>query len=129
MDRDEVKARAERAEAAVVEWENREASVCPENVPFEHVIKALRTEKERAEAAVAEMRKRLEYVTSKTCQCDDCKEGRRVLSTQCGVGWLSPEKAGRLREALKEIQGHPDAAHTTIIEIATNALAETGGEK
>ena len=52
-----------------------------------------------------------------------------ALSTQCGVGWLSPEKAGRLREALKEIQGHPDAAHTTIIEIATNALAETGGEK
>jgi len=131
MDRDEVKARAERAEAAVVEWENREASVCPENVPFEHVIKALRTEKERAEAAVAEMRSMIPELWR--CANDDCDLSQAnindALSTQCGVGWLSPEKAGRLREALKEIQGHPDAAHTTIIEIATNALAETGGEK
>jgi len=92
---------------------------------------ALTTRAERAEAARAEMRSMIPELWR--CANDDCDLSQAnindALSTQCGVGWLSPEKAGRLREALKEIQGHPDAAHTTIIEIATNALAETGGEK
>ncbi len=43
----------ERSQKAVLEWENREAKVCPENVSFESVIERLTKERDQAQAACA----------------------------------------------------------------------------
>jgi hypothetical protein len=45
------KTRAEQAEARVLEWENREAAVCPEDTAFENVIGDLRAKLEQAESS------------------------------------------------------------------------------
>ncbi len=43
----------ERSQKAVLEWEDREAKVCPENVSFESVIERLTKEMDQAQAACA----------------------------------------------------------------------------
>lgn len=46
----QLEAYLEAAQKEIIEWENREASCCPEDVPFEDVIKKLRADLEAAKA-------------------------------------------------------------------------------
>lgn len=46
--------------------------------------------------------------------------------SDCGRGWLSPERAKRLREALREIINYPYVGETVSMRmVAEQALAET----
>jgi len=47
--------RADRLDKLVMEWENREANVCPEDVGFEEIIRILRAEIQRKDEALREV--------------------------------------------------------------------------
>lgn len=79
------------------------------------------TEKERAQLAAkcAEMREKLHEAFAACWTNDDVEDGnyyvpsvimldlkQLAMSDSCGKGWLSPEKAGRLREGLDKLLVH-----------------------
>ena len=49
-----------RLQAALIEWENREASICPEDTPFEEVVKILRRQVEQRDTTLDRYRVALE---------------------------------------------------------------------
>lgn len=82
---------------------------------IKHAFLILHNKLERAEAAGAEMRSILEHAVwhewseyngashYQLNNVDRCSV-THALSTQCGASWLSPEKAGRLRELIKNLR-------------------------
>lgn len=68
-----------------------------------------RAELEKVQAACAEMRQRLKNIVDDgACaedwiegECSWCLSKKLLESTDCGRGWLSPDKARKLREVLK----------------------------
>ena len=116
----DLRAKLLRAEAAVGEWEEREASCCPENTSFVDVIKTLRSEKGRAEACGAEMRSNLEAwkaywqssIPKNGYELEESGERftdawfhmDRVLSSDCGKGWISPEESHELNQSRNRLK-------------------------
>ena len=96
-------------------------------------IAELNSKLERAEAANCEMRELLTYLYSlkERFSHETTQNIVHALSTDCGKGWLSPEKAGRLRDALREVikSINSDVCEGDDIEritrLAQQALAET----
>ena len=60
----QLNAHCERFSAALMDWENREAAVCPEDVGFEEVFVAL-------EAQVRQLREALEGLLARHCDGSD----------------------------------------------------------
>lgn len=94
---------------------------------------------ERAELACAEMRRVLKFIR-KDADFIDAFEERRIhppidhaISSDCGKGWLSPERAKRLREALEKIAALKDGKRRLLEggcqQIAQQALRETDEPK
>lgn len=95
-------------------------------------------ERDKALAAASEMRAAIEAMCATQSEPDHGGPAwgqwyiKRVevwnmlghaLSTSCGTGWLSPDKAKVLREALERIQLCSSSNHDLALEIARNALA------
>lgn len=54
-----LQAEIDRLRAALMAWENREGSCCPEGVPFERVIEKLKAELEAAQETITALNKRV----------------------------------------------------------------------
>lgn len=97
---------------------------------------------EKLSAACAEMRRALEHVQNPYLSDPETHPElatiiaweqtkirliNRALSLDCGKGWLSPERAQKLREAIECLLAciNDDAMNTTPIDDAKQALEET----
>jgi len=86
---------------------------------------------EKAEAACAEMRAWIESTPGSVCKCDECAQHRdrrsKALSPDCGKGWLSPDKAKLLAEALEDARNHIAKRFQMKIDEALAAVKEVHG--
>lgn len=84
--------RAERAESALADCKRTYGQTAEDCVDLTKKLN-------QSEAACAEMRSFIVTYTTHASVFEQQNEARdRVLSTDCGKGWMSPEKAKELRE-------------------------------
>ena len=91
---------------------------------LESKLSAEKARADKAEAACAEMR---QVIESFRWADPFAEKSKHAISTDCGKGWVSPEKAKRLREALQQAADTLDevAPGTFAGKITKAALTET----
>lgn len=112
--------------------------ICKHSIESEDGCKLCWKERaERAEACCAEMRYQLEQIARAhqisrgpryLCYCTTCNASKAILSrleeSNCGQGWLSPDKAKLLVKALERIiEIRPYERCNDVGHVARQALA------